>query len=51
METAAYRWRTAYSKEGVLGLQDTRKGNSGGPREKGLPIEKNTNALRHKLVY
>lgn len=49
METAAYRWRTAYSKEGVLGLQDTRKGNSGRPREKGLSIEEKYERLKAQI--
>ena len=34
VQRAASRWRTAYNKSGVLGLSDTRKGNSGRPTRK-----------------
>jgi transposase len=33
------RWRAAYKKNGICGLQDTRKENSGRPSEKELSIE------------
>lgn len=33
------RWRAAYRENGVVGLKDTRKGNSGRPRDKELSIE------------
>lgn len=39
VESSANRWRTAYHKDGVLGLRDTRAGNSGRPREKELSVE------------
>jgi len=39
VHSCAKRWRVSYRKEGVLGLQDTRKENSGRPREKDLTIE------------
>lgn len=49
IEMAAYRWRTAYDKEGVLGLQDTRKENSGRPREKELSIEEKYERLKAQI--
>lgn len=39
IESASKRWRKAYHKNGVMGLRDTRKGNSGRPTEKELSIE------------
>ena len=33
------RWKTAYKKSGVMGLQDTRKGASGRPLERELSLE------------
>lgn len=49
IEMAAYRWRTVYDKEGVLGLQDTRKENSGRPREKELSIEEKYERLKAQI--
>jgi len=41
VRSARDRWRAAYSKNGLDGLQDTRRGNSGRPRERELtPDEK-----------
>lgn len=39
VRNSATRWRTAYRKDGVLGLRDTRVGNSGRPRERELSGE------------
>ena len=39
VKSADIRWRTAYRKNGVCGLQDTRKGNSGRPNDNELSIE------------
>jgi len=39
VKSCSKRWRASYRKEGVLGLQDTRKDNSGRPREKELTME------------
>lgn len=39
IESAAKRWRIAYRDSGINGLQDTRKGNSGRPREGELSLE------------
>lgn len=33
------RWRAAYKENGISGLNDTRAGNAGRPREKDLSIE------------
>lgn len=39
IESSGKRWRAAYRKKGIGGLQDTRKGNAGRPSEKELSIE------------
>lgn len=39
IEASGKRWREAFRKNGVLGLRDTRPGNSGRPRESELSIE------------
>ncbi|SET86515.1 hypothetical protein SAMN05216389_1491 [Oceanobacillus limi] len=39
IKSSGNRWRAAYHKYGIGGLQDTRKGNSGRPSEKELSIE------------
>jgi transposase-like protein len=39
IESATKRWSNAFRNEGIGGLQDTRKGNSGRPREKELTLE------------
>lgn len=39
VKSAGKRWRAAYRTNGVAGLQDTRKGNSGRPSEKELSLE------------
>lgn len=39
IKTARKRWRAAYRKAGVEGLQDTRKTNSGRPLERELTLE------------
>lgn len=38
VESSSKRWRNAYRKDGILGLNDTRKGNSGRPSEKELSM-------------
>lgn len=40
------RWRAAYKENGILGLNDTRKGNSGRPNEKELSIEEKYERLK-----
>lgn len=39
VKSAGARWRSAYRKQGILGLKDTRKENSGRPREKDITLE------------
>lgn len=39
IESAAKRWSSAFRNEGIAGLHDTRKGNSGRPRVKELTLE------------
>lgn len=39
IRSAAYRWRAAYRKKGIIGLNDTRKLMCGRSSEKDLPIE------------
>ncbi len=39
VKSSGNRWRTAYEKDGICGLNDTRKGNSGRPKDKELSIE------------
>lgn len=43
IHSASNRWRNGYQKDGILGLRDTRAGNSGRPRERELTAEE-TNA-------
>lgn len=46
VRSAGKRWRAAYKEEGILGLTDTRKENSGRPREKDLSIEEKYERLK-----
>lgn len=39
VHSSAKRWKAAYRKDGVLGLRDTRSGNSGRPRDRELSVE------------
>src|SRR5690606_24461328 len=39
IESAGKRWRAAYRENGIIGLKDTRKENSGRPRDKELTLE------------
>jgi len=48
INTAAKRWRAAYRKIGVEGLQDTRKTNSGRPSERELSLEEQIARLEAK---
>ncbi|MTT33359.1 hypothetical protein GMB86_15305 [Terrilactibacillus sp. BCM23-1] len=43
---ASKRWRAAYKEKGVEGLRDTRKENSGRPREKDLSLEEKYERLK-----
>lgn len=46
---AANRWRTAYKKHGISGLEDTRKHGSGRLRERELSIEEKYARLEVKM--
>lgn len=46
---AANRWRTAYKKHGISGLEDTRKHGSGRLRERELSIEERYARLEVKM--
>ena len=48
IKTAGKRWRAAYRKTGVEGLQDTRKTNSGRPSERALTLEEKIARLEAK---
>ncbi len=43
IKSASKRWQKAYKKNGIMGLRDSRAGNSGRPRERELTLEE-TNA-------
>lgn len=46
VHSSGKRWRAAYRSNGILGLQDTRKDNSGRPRENELSIEEKYERLK-----
>ena len=49
--SALARWRSAYQKAGVMGLQDTRKGASGRPLERELNLEEQITRLEAKNKF
>lgn len=49
VKSAGKRWRAAYRNNGVNGLRDTRKGNSGRPSEKGMSLEEKYTRLQAKV--
>jgi transposase len=49
VKSSGKRWRAAYRKEGTLGLQDTRKENSGRPTNKELCIEEKYARLQAQI--
>ena len=51
VQAAASRWRQAYKKDGVLGLDDRRKENSGRPLERELSIVEKYERLKVKNDY
>jgi transposase len=46
VKSSGKRWRAAYRENGVYGLKDTRKGNSGRPNEKELSLEEKNARLK-----
>ena len=51
VNSSAGRWRLAYKNKGVLGLDDTRKGNSGRPLERELTLKEKYERLQIKNEY
>lgn len=49
VHSSAKRWKKSYIKDGVMGLSDTRKLNSGRPRTKDLSLEEKYSRLEAKL--
>ena len=49
IQAASKRWQKAFTKNGVLGLCDTRPGNSGRPREKELSLEEKNARLEAQI--
>ena len=49
IESSGKRWRSAFRRNGVSQLQDTRKFNSGRPTEKNLSIEEKYKKLQAKI--
>jgi len=50
-QKALDRWKRAYNKSGVMGLQDTRKGSSGRPLERELSLEEQLERERAKNKF
>lgn len=48
IKSAGNRWRAAYRKNGVCGLTDTRKSNTGRPSEKNLSLKEKYERLEAK---
>jgi len=46
LETSGKRWRKKYKENGITGLKDTRKGNSGRPLERELSISEQNERLK-----
>jgi len=46
VKSSCSRWRISYEKDGVLGLNDSRKGSSGRSNEKELSIEEKYSRLK-----
>jgi transposase-like protein len=46
VKSSAKRWRKSYKLNGIVGLRDTRKGNSGRPSEKELSLEEKYERLK-----
>jgi hypothetical protein len=49
-QKALDRWKRAYNKSGVMGLQDTRKGSSGRPLERELSLEEQLERAKNKFL-
>ncbi|MEI2401043.1 IS3 family transposase [Paenibacillus phytohabitans] len=49
VKSASRRWKDAYSEKGLIGLRDTRVGNSGRPREKELTLKEKNARLEAEI--
>lgn len=49
VSTACDRWKRSYSKKGIIGLTDTRKGNSGRPTTRDLTAEEKLERAELKI--
>ncbi len=49
INAASKRWQAAYKKNGVIGLSDTRAGNSGRPRDRERSLEEKNARLEAQL--
>jgi transposase len=49
ISSACKRWQKAYKKDGIIGLRDTRAGNSGRPRERELSLEEKNARLEAQI--
>jgi len=49
ISAASKRWQAAYKKNGIIGLKDTRAGNSGRPRERELSLEEKNTRLEAQI--
>jgi len=50
VESISKKWRAAYKKNGIHGLEDTRKGKSGRSRDKELSIEEKYERLKAQTI-
>jgi len=51
VKESAIRWKRLYKKDGILGLKDSRKENSGRPLQKTLTEEGNLSKLKSKIKF
>lgn len=51
VKQARDRWKSSYKNKGISGLNDARKGNSGRPSDKELPIEEKYERLKVQNNY
>ena len=49
IQSSANRWRSAFRRNGIVELQDTRKFNTGRPTKKDLSLEQKYEKLQAKL--
>lgn len=49
IRSASKRWQKTYKESGIIGLRDTRVGNSGRPLERELTLEEKTSRLEAQI--